>query len=76
METIFDHNVSIEELESLLGYIPNRDSFVQKGSQDAHYMMIYRLCRMRGLNDEAKMYFDKIFDTDYKFFTLGNHCTE
>lgn len=74
METIFDHNVTKEEIESLLGYIPDKDVIIKKGTQDAHYMMIYRLFRMRGLLEEAKKYFKMVKNTDYKYFTLGNHC--
>jgi hypothetical protein len=75
METIFDHNVTEEELVLLLGSVPDKEEYINGKSQESHYRTLYRLCLMRGDKAEAKKYFDKLPDTIDKYFSLGNHCT-
>lgn len=74
METIFDHNVTKEELVQLLGYVPNKDEYIKGKSQESHYKTLCRLCLMRGDRQKAKKYFDELPDTIDKYFSLGNHC--
>ena len=77
METIFDHNVTDEEVVELLGAPTSKEQFISWNlTQIEHYGCIYRLCLMRGDHVKAQEYFDIIPNTEWKFFTLGNHCSQ
>lgn len=75
METIFDHNVTKEELKDILGF----DSWTREEllsincTQRDHYGVIYRLYRYRGDKEKAKEYADKIPDDDYKNYETCYH---
>ena len=73
-ETIFDHNVTEEEIKELCGYLPTKDHLIDTLNSDEHIALIYRLYSMRGNKIKAKTYFDKLPDTLEKWFSLGNHC--
>ena len=75
METIFEHNVTDEELRLLLGSVPQKEEYIKGKNQESHYRTLYRLYLMRGDKPKAKEYFDKLPDTINKYFSLGNHCT-
>lgn len=72
-ETIFDHNVTDEEIKELCGFLVDKDEFIAEYSQNVHYATIYRLLMMRGEKDK-KVYFDRLQNTLGKWFSLGNRC--
>jgi hypothetical protein len=75
METIFDHNVTGDEVVALCGVKKNRQQFLDWGlNQDEHNACIYRLYLMRGDKEKAMIYFAKLPNTLNKWFSLGNHC--
>ena len=59
METIFDHNLSVEERLSFWSDFSEKD-YLDNLSQEAAYLDIYRLFLMRGENYKAKKYLLKI----------------
>lgn len=75
METIFDHNVTKEELEAVLGYDSwTREELLSMGStQRDHYGIIYRLYTYRGDHKTAKIYADKIPNDVRKVFETCYH---
>ena len=75
-ETIFDHNVTDEEIKDLCGYLVDKDEFIAEDSQNAHYATIYRLLMMRGEKEKARVYFDMLPNTLGKWFSLGNRCLQ
>ena len=75
METIFDHNVTKEELDLLIGN-PNMtmQKFLSLGlSRVQHYTAIHKLYLLRKDNKNAKLYLDKIPDSLTKRYTICNH---
>ncbi len=75
METIFDHNVTEEEVKLLLGLEISKERFMEwKLDKEANFSCIYRLYLIRGDKEKAKKYFDKLPDTEHKYFSLGNNC--
>lgn len=75
METIFDHNVTKDEIRELLGNPKiTKEMFLSFGfSQNRHYVAIYKLYSLRKDKIKAKEYFDKIPNTRTKLFTIC-HC--
>jgi len=77
METVFDHNITPEEMKKVLGLTPEwwpREKVLSMGfSQRGHYEMIYSLYRYRGDVDTALKYADKIPDDVHKVFGLCYH---
>ena len=77
METIFDHNITPEEMRKVFGLTPEwwpRVKVLAMGfSQRDHYEMLYRLYRYRGDVDTAMKYADKIPDDIHKVFGLCYH---
>mgnify|MGYP006967045636 CR=1 FL=1 len=63
METIFDHNLSEEEILSFWSDFPEKD-YLDNLSQEAAYLDIYRLFLIRGECDTAKKYLSKIKQKD------------
>ena len=75
METVFDHNITKEEMEAILGspnYTRERLESVIK-SQISHYSMIYSLYTFRGDHKKAGKYADMIPDSIHKIFGICNH---
>ncbi len=75
METVFDHNITKEEMEAILGspnYTRERLESVIK-SQISHYGMIYSLYTFRGDHKKAGKYADMIPDSIHKIFGICNH---
>ncbi|MBR6284762.1 MAG: hypothetical protein IKR25_10790 [Muribaculaceae bacterium] len=75
METIFEHNITKDELLNVTGSSRwTREKILElSDSQIDHYTMIYRLYRYRGDYAKAKEYADKIPDTVHKLFETCNH---
>lgn len=73
METVFDHNITIEEKESVLGFADSSIDDFEGFTQTDHYGIIYRLYTYRGDHVTAKKYSDKIPNTISKVFGLCNH---
>lgn len=73
IETIFDHNVTEEEIEILFGMTGYTEEYLQKKPQDRNYAHIYRLYLIRKEESIAMKYFDLIPDSINKYFSLGNH---
>lgn len=76
METIFDHNITPEEMRKVFGLTPELwtpEKILSLGSQRGHYEMLYRLYRYRGDVDTAMKYADKIPDDVHKVFGLCYH---
>lgn len=73
VETIFDHNLTKEEMISVLGSDDwTRDDF-SDWSQINHYGLLYRLYTYRGEHAVAKKYADKIPNTERKVFGCCYH---
>ena len=69
METIFDHNVSKEEMVRFVGPFNVEDAFVEGPSMytsedDANYALGI-LFSMRGDKEKAKQYFEKITNKEF-----------
>ena len=73
IETIFDHNVTKEELITLLGSDDFTSEFCEKYSQEDNYIHIFYLYLMRKDETNCQKYLNLIPDSDYKTFTLCNH---
>lgn len=70
METIFDHNITPEELAEFFG--PVKDNFKADylrivDSPDAAFAHIYKLYLMRGDQATADKFLQKIQDDQYRF---------
>ena len=73
-ETIFDHNVTPDELEMLCGSRSvNKEYVIREISQMQWYALIYCLYNIRGDEKTASSYAAKIPDTADKIFGLLNH---
>lgn len=74
-ETIFDHGVTEMEIIKLFGIKGAfTESFFQELPQERNDIHIFRLYEYRKNKQMAKIYLDKIPNSDYKLFTLLNHC--
>ena len=73
METIFDHNVTKEELKDITGSDRWTRNDLSDWSQINHYGLLYTLYRHRGDKETAKRYADKIPNTMGKVFGLCYH---
>lgn len=73
IETIFDHNVTEEEIEILFGMTGYPEEYLQKKPQDRNYAHIYCLYLIRKDEMTAMKYFNLIPDSINKYFSLGNH---
>ncbi len=72
METIFDHNVTGIEIELLNSFIPsrvikNRDKYLVNIDIDKSNADLYHLFVLRGDNNKAEDYLNKIKDPQYKY---------
>ena len=74
METIFDHNVTEQEMMLICGYVRPRDKFpVKPRDQRWHNQKLYRLYCIRGDKQMQQKFLDMIPNDIHKFFTLTNH---
>ena len=73
IETIFDHNVTEEEIEILFGMTGYTEEDFINNSQEDNYAHIYCLYLIRKDEATAMKYFDLIPDSINKYFSLGNH---
>ena len=73
METIFDHNVTKEELRAIFGPMDwTQDDFIGWSEND-HLGLLYVLYSYRGDSKKANMYAKRIPNTIGKVFGLCNH---
>ena len=75
METIFDHNITKEELKAVVGFSTvTKERLDSLGfTQRDHYGVIYRLYTYRGDHKTAKKYADKIPNDVHKVFETCYH---
>ena len=74
METIFDHNVTKEELMMLFAYDGwTAETYVEGLTQYDCYRHIYKLYLLRNDQDKADEYAAKCPDTVEKIFGWLNH---
>lgn len=71
METIFDHNVTKQEIKDLFGFEADKE-FIMNVSQEKQYRDIYRLYCIRGDTRTANKYARKLPNTIDKVFGLCN----
>ena len=73
METIFDHNVTEEEVNALTGFDLTKEKYLEHNdSQIDCYVDIYYLYKIiREDEEKAQEYFDKIPDSPHKYFSIG-----
>ncbi len=72
METIFDHNVTGIEIELLNSFIPsrvikNKDKYLVNIDVDKSNADLYHLFVLRGENNKAENYLNRIKDPQYKY---------
>ncbi len=73
MASIYNHNITTEEMIRLRKMIPGRnildkDQYEQSTSDDLLYADLFRLYSIRKEMRTAKEYFEKIKDETLKFF--------
>lgn len=73
MDTIFEHNISIDEINQLSKMIPgriieNKKFYQYELDNDLRNADLYRLYVIRGESEKAKRYFDRIEDEILKHF--------
>lgn len=89
METIFDHNITQDEIENFFGaHFRTKEEYdlinstvvpgiiepmTEYDMQQDEYVGIYKLYKYRGDEAKAKEYYDKIDDMTYKLGTLGHN---
>jgi hypothetical protein len=72
METIYDHNVTEAELAVLFpSVITKAEHLHNGGDQDTQFGYIHNLYSIRGDQEKAKTYLEKIVDARYRF-TVGS----
>ncbi|MBR6251570.1 MAG: hypothetical protein IKR17_10325 [Bacteroidales bacterium] len=73
METVFEHNMTKEEMVAVMGF----DDWVKEDfadwSQIDHYGLLYRLYTYRGDHETAKKFADLIPNTEHKMFGICYH---
>ncbi len=72
METIFDLNVTPEEIRCVTGFDLTKEEYLEeKDTQINYYIDIYYLYRIREDEENAKKYLDKIPDSFHKSFSIS-----
>jgi hypothetical protein len=74
VETIFDHNISIAELENVLGAEETYDEYIQSTSADEAYVDLFFLYELRNDHQQSKLFLNKVSDSKYRNNFL-NRCT-
>ena len=72
METIFDHNVTDEELKNLFGMTMTKKEYLDGLEQRKAYDHLFYLHQSRGDKKKAKKYLDKTPNDIHKFFEVLN----
>lgn len=70
METIFDHNITEDELTFLFGHVVDKERYLSLTADidtDSANGMLYSLYTIRNDNVTALKYLNKIKDKQYKF---------
>ena len=79
METIFDHNVTDEEMINLFGSIYSKEEYLSDvgDSKNSVYVDLAYLFYERGLVNKAKAYIRKVSDVNLvlSFWRTVNHPT-
>lgn len=74
IETIFDHNITKQEMKKLLGFdCWTHDEFVKDLTERQNMVAIYRLYLLRKDYKMAEHYASLIPDDEDKWFTTCNH---
>lgn len=73
IETIFDHNVTEEEIVKLFGIGGYTEDLFINDSQERNYAHIYCLYLIRKDEETAMKYFNLLPDSINKWFSLGNY---
>lgn len=74
MESVFDHNVTKDELELLFGTRNmTRERLDGLTNQEDNYAYLYRLYLLRKNREMATKYLSMIPDSEWKVFTLIQH---
>lgn len=61
VETVFDHNVTDDELKAVTGAEFTKEQYLSVSlSQDSEYCALYRLFSLRNDTEKASIYFNKI----------------
>ena len=72
METIFDHNVTEDEVINIVGVPTSPKQYKRIISQSKAYEDIYYLYTERGNEQKAQEYLDKLPNDKHKFFQILN----
>lgn len=72
METIFDHNVTDEELNGILGLVMSKDEYLKSLDMGNNKLLssiyaLYRLYLWRDDNKKADEYYNKAYDIDKEY---------
>ncbi len=70
---MFDHNITREEIDAIMGPIDWTLEDLIDDSQEFNYTIIHNLYLYRGDYKMAKKYLDMIPNDDHKLFTICNH---
>lgn len=72
METIFDHNITKEEVDKIIGFPLTKEEYMSIcGSQEECYTDIYYLYLLRNNVSKGKYYLDKIPNSVHKAFSIS-----
>jgi hypothetical protein len=75
LETVFDHNITKDELRKLLyGDTESLEEYTQFLDQDGAYADIAQLLRSRGDNDKALKYISMITDNELRTQYMTTPC--
>ncbi len=75
LETVFDHNITEEELSKLLyGDTESVEEYTQFLNQDGAYSDIAQLLRSRGDNDKALSYISLISNNELRTQYMTTPC--
>lgn len=83
VETVFEHNITKEEIQSIFYFPTTKEEYIasinricsnDKEINDFVNADLYILFRLRKNKLKALEYFNKISDSEAKWFSLANHC--
>ena len=72
METIFDHNVTEDEVLNIVGIAISKERYIGIVSKEKAIEDIYYLYLERNNHKEANKYLDMLPDDKHKFFQILN----
>ena len=73
METVFDHNITVEEMLAVFGYDDITIDDFKEWNQEDHYSVILRLYGYRKNKEMYQKYYDLIPDNIHKLFGTCYH---